>query len=247
MITVAALVSWGLLVGPSATLAQQEVLEAGRGVLGADTVVLQESFDTEASWMDIGTFVDGENALRDGAFVSSVVPASGSSGGANTTTSYGLEAPAEVLLVEASIKLDRPGGAAGPTCESSLGLPRQLVAGVNRDGWWLGREIDGRLQVVDEGPWEGRTDPYKRAVRVSLECAVVPEEGGDRVTMSVDGRPVSEAHPKLEIPVGPYGAAGLLVGTDARLMQASYDDLVVSTGASYAPMTVETATDQPSE
>jgi len=82
---------------------------------------------------------------------------------------------------------------------------------------------------------------------VAIECAVVPEEGGDRVTMSIDGRPVAVNLPRLEIPVGPYGSVALLVGTDEQEGAATFDDLVVSTGAAYVPVPVDRDPDRPSE
>ncbi len=45
----------------------------GVGVLGADTVVLREPFETESSWMGIGSDETGENALSDGSLFSSYV------------------------------------------------------------------------------------------------------------------------------------------------------------------------------
>jgi hypothetical protein len=213
--------------GASVTVGQGE---PGIGVLGADTVVLTEPFDVEADWMGIGSDETGENALVDGALFSSVIAPSG-----NIWTDLALDEPVEVLRVQADVTLDgRPGTAAGPACGTSHGLPRYLVAGVNQDGWWLGRLIDTRLQVIVAGdlpavPGEGQ------ALTVAIECASVPDEGGDLVTMSVDGQAVDVDLPRLEIPVGPYDRAALLVATDRRRGHATYDDLLISTGAAHAP------------
>lgn len=212
------------------------------GILGADTVVLREPFETEAAWMGIGSDETGENALQDGRLFSSYVVGPG-----NIWTDLDLASPAAVVRVEVVVDLDAAAGtAAGPACGSALGLPRYLVAGVNDGGWWLGRLIDGRLQVVSSGNQVGGGRPGE-AVTVAIECATVPEEGGDRVTMSVDGRTVAVSLPKLEIPVGPYGSVALLVGTDEEEGAASFDDLVVSTGAAYDPAPVDRDADRPSE
>ncbi len=117
---------------------------------------------------------------------------------------------------------------------------------MNAGGWWLGRLIDGRLQVVATGNQVGTGRPGE-PVTVAIECAAVPEEGGDRVTMSVNGRAVAISLPILEIPVGPYGSVALLVGTDDREGAATFDDLVVSTGAAYDPAPFDRDPDRPSE
>jgi hypothetical protein len=216
--------------------------DAGIGVLGADTVVLREPFDAEAAWMGIGRDETGENALSDGRLFSSYVVGPG-----NIWTDLELAAPAAVVRVEVVVDVDAAAGtAAGPACGSALGLPRYLVAGVNAGGWWLGRLIDGRLQVVTSGNQVGTGQPGE-PVTVAIECAVVPDEGGDRVTMSVDGRTVATSFPVLEIPVGPYGNVALLVGTDDQAGAATFDDLVVSTGAAYGPAPVDRDADRPSE
>jgi hypothetical protein len=234
----------GVTLPAGATYAQGDGREPGSGLLGADTVVLEESFDTEAPWMGIGSDESGENDLRKGALSVSYLHGPG-----NGWTDLELAAPAAVLRAEVTVDLDgAPGTAAGPACGSSRGLPRWLVAGVNGgDEWWLGRLIDGRLQVVDRGLLMSPITPSQAAVRVAIECAVVPEEGGDRVTMTVDGRPVAVTLPWLEIPVGPYGGAALLLATDDTEAGATFDDLVVSTGSSYAPAPVDRVPDQPSE
>jgi hypothetical protein len=41
--------------------------------------------------------------------------------------------------------------------------------------------------------------------------------------------------PRLDIPVGPYDKAGLLVATDGEQGSAKFDDLVVHTGESQEP------------
>jgi hypothetical protein len=53
--------------------------------------------------------------------------------------------------------------------------------------------------------------------------------------MSVDGQTVEAELPRLEIPVGPYDRAALLVGTDRRRGHATFDDLILSTGSAYLP------------
>lgn len=222
--------------------ADDTTTDSGVGVLGADTVVLREPFDTAAPWMGIGRDKTGENALADGSLFSSYLVGPG-----NIWTDLELAAPAAVVRVEVVVDVNAAAGtAAGPACGSALGLPRYLVAGVNAGGWWLGRLIDGRLQVVTSGDQAGTGRPGK-PVTVAIECAVVPEEGGDRVTMSVDGRTVAIGFPMLEIPVGPYGNVALLVGTDDQKGAATFDDLVVSTGAEYGPAPVDGDADRPSE
>jgi hypothetical protein len=211
------------------------------GVLGADTVILSEPFDEAAEWMGIGADESGENAIVDGALSSSVIAPS-----KLIWTNVALDEPVDVLRVQADVVLDgKPGTAAGPACGTSQGLPRYLVAGVNQGGWWLGRLIDTRLQVIVEGdlstaPAEGEP------LTVAIECAVAPEQGGDLVTISIAGETVDADLPRLEIPVGPYDRAALLVGTDGRRGRATYDDLVVSTGSGDQPAELEAGSPSPS-
>ncbi|CAN5644116.1 hypothetical protein BH24CHL9_BH24CHL9_02640 [soil metagenome] len=192
--------------------------------------MLRETFDSEAGWMVLGEDESGLNELRDGRLFSSVVaPPS------LFWMDVQLEESVPVLRVEAQVLVGgSDGGAAGPACGSASGLRRYLVAGVNDGGWWLGRLIDGRLQVIDQGDLDAEGRPGE-GFRVTIECAVVPAEGGDRVTMSIDGTPVDLDLPRLEIPVGPYDKAALLVGTDGRDGSALFDDLVISVGEAYAP------------
>lgn len=217
-----------LLVTPGAVA--QETSEPAVPGLGADTEVLRETFDSEAAWMVLGEDETGLNELRDGRLFSSVIaPPS------LFWMDVEIEAAAPVLRVEADVLL--AGGddvAAGPACGSSSGLRRYLVAGVNEGGWWLGRLIDGRLQVIARGDLDPGSRP-EDGLDIVIECAVVPAEGGDRVTMSIDGSPVDADLPRLEIPVGPYDRAALLVGTDGERGNAGFDDLVISVGDAYVP------------
>lgn len=241
--------AWTLLLlfaAPSLAVAQESSPspEPVIGELGAGTLLLQEPFDSAADWMGLGQFPDGRNELQDGELFTSIVVAT--KDGGNIWTIYRLEEVAPVVRVEADVSVipgDR--GAAGPACGSSAGLDRLFVAGVNDGGWFLGRLIDGRLQVVDSGDLIGA--PTGEPLHVALECASVPEEGGDYVTMSVDGRLVDVDLPRLDIPVGPYGQVALLVGTDGTRGRARFDDLEVSVGDTYLPADPERDPGAPSE
>jgi hypothetical protein len=218
-----------LLLATPGTLARDDTEPVVHG-LGADTEVLRESFDSEAAWMVLGEDETGLNELRDGRLFSSVIA---------PPSLFWMDVPLEtavpVLRVEADVLLAGGDGvAAGPACGSAAGLRRYLVAGVNEGGWWLGRLIDGRLQVIVQGDLDAGSRTGE-GLQVAIECAVVPAEGGDRVTMAIDGMPVDLELPRLEIPVGPYDKAALLVGTDGERGNAGFDDLVVSVGDAYAP------------
>lgn len=234
-----------LLVMPAAGGAQEpspSPAPAG-GELGADTIVLQEPFESPADWMGLGQFRDGRNELQDGVLFTSITVAT--KDGGNVWTVQRLEEASPVVRVEVDVAVvpgDR--GAAGPACGSAAGLDRLFVAGVNDGGWFLGRLIDGRLQVIDEGELIGSSG--RETHHVALECASAPEEGGDYMTMSVDGRLVDVDLPRLDIPVGPYGQVALLVGTDGSKGRATFDDLVVSVGDTYLPADPERDPDAPS-
>jgi hypothetical protein len=74
----------------------------------------------------------------------------------------------------------------------------------------------------------------------------VPAEGGDRVLISVDGRPVTTVS-RLDIPVGPFDKAGLLIGSDNAVGSATYDDMLVHVGERYAQRQADRDPDRPSE
>src|SRR5688572_5944142 len=197
------------------------------GQLGATDEAYRDAFDVAPEWLDLGEDESGRTALEDGhVFMSVIGP------GSNYWDHIALPSAAGVVRVEAMVELDgSAGSAAGPACGSAVGLPRWFVSGINGGGeWWLGRLVDGRLQVVDRGSLGA--DPASRsAIRVAIECASAPSEGGDYVLMTVDDRLVAASMPLLDIPVGPYDKAGLLVATDGEQGSATFDDLIVHTGA----------------
>jgi hypothetical protein len=216
------------------------------GILGAQTEAYRDAFDEAAEWVDLGADENGRTSLEDGRLFMSIKGRD-----VNYRDWYELAEPAAVLRVEALVDIDERGTtAAGVACGSALGLPRWFIAGVNNaDEWFLGRQIDGRFQVVDGGLLMLPTSPSRGPVSVAIECASAPDEGGDYVAVSVDGRPVSveTGLGRLDIPVGPYARAGLYVATDEGTGSARFDDLVVHVGEVYAPVTVERDHDVPSE
>ena len=156
-----------------------------------------------------------------------------------------LALPSDVLRVEASVLFGPASGSdsrtAGVMCSAASGLPRSLVAGIDRETWWLGRMIDGRLQVIEEGRLRtlaGRPDPLVEPVTVAVECASVPESRGDYVLVAIDGQPVGVGtFPRLEIPVGPYDKAGILSGVlGGRVSDIFFDDFTVLVGDEFAPL-----------
>jgi hypothetical protein len=202
------------------------------GQLGATEPILLEAFDQAPPWLEVEKVKEGETKVVDGTVFMSI---DGSA--VHYQDWYELETSAPVLRAEVSVDLDRRDGtAAGVSCGSALGLPRWFVAGVNNgDTWFLARIIDGRLQVVDRGSLDPQSSASGGTVRIGIECAVAPEEGGDYVAVSVDGDPVSieTGLGRLDIPVGPYDKAGLFVGTDSGTGSAVYDDLAVWVGDAY--------------
>ena len=197
----------------------------GPGVIGATDEVARDAFDQPGTWQ---MFDDqaGRSAIVDGRLLISV---------ADDNSSYwdslALAASSPVLRVSVALALRKGDGGAGPACGSALGLPRAFVAGVaNGDAWWLGRLIDGRLQIIKRGLLP--LGSSASSTIVAIECASVPSEGGDHVVMSVDGNVVTSA---FDIPVGPYDKATLLVASDVGPVVATFDDLVVHAGPVYVP------------
>lgn len=216
------------------------------GWLGAATEVYREPFEEAAAWIDLGGDEQGRTAVEDGALFMSIVGED-----VNYRDWLVLAAPVGVLRVEALVDIDEGvGTGAGTACGSATGLPRWLMAGVNNaDEWFLARNIDGRFTLVDRGPLMLPTSSSQGPVRVGIECAIVPEEGGDYVAVSVDGRPVSVGTGlgRLDIPVGPYDKAALFVATDTGTGSALFDDMTVLVGPAFAPRPAERGADRPSE
>lgn len=224
--------------GPSPSPASS----AGPGWLGATEEAYSEPFDVAPEWLDLGEDEGGRTAVEDGHVYMSVIGPE-----ANYWDAVVLPGAAGVMRVEATVELDGSAStAAGPACGSAVGLPRWFVAGVNGDDeWWLGRLIDGRLQVVDRGNLIVGS-PSRSAVRVAIECVTAPSEGGDYVLITVDDQLVAVSMPVLDIPVGPFDKAGLLVGTDGEEGSATFDDLVVHTGQTLARRPANRDPDKPS-
>jgi hypothetical protein len=213
------------------------------GWLGAVDEVYRDPFDVAGEWLDLGEDESGRTSLEDGRLFMSVNGPNG-----NYWDAWVAPEPSAVMRVEATVDLDDASGTgAGVACGSASGLPRWFVAGVNNaDEWWFGRLIDGRLQVVERGLLMLPTSASQSPVSVAIECATVPAEGGDRVLISVDGRPVTTVS-RLDIPVGPFDKAGVLIGSDEGTGSATFDDLVVHVGDAYALRDFERVPGRPSE
>ncbi len=209
----------------------------GPGWLGADTEVYRDDLAAPSGWSVVDDAA-GRTAYEDGGLVMSVAQ-----DGSTLWDDHRLPGSHPVLRVEALVEGLDGEGAAGVACGSSLGLPRYLFAAVTNEAEWVfGRIIDGRLQVIDRGPLPGEVDATH--VRVGIECASVPAEGGDHVLVTMDGAGVTL--PAFDIPVGPYDAATLVVSADTAPLSVLFDDLLVHAGDVYAPREPERDPSKPS-
>ena len=195
------------------------------GWLGAGEEVYRDDFATPTGWTTIEDEL-GRSAYEDGGLSLQMTQ-----DGSKVWDDHLLPESHAVLRVEALVSgLDGMGGA-GVACGSSLGLQRYLFAAVNQEAEWVfGRMVDGRLQVIDRAPIPGDIDEHD--VRVGIECASSPEEGGDHVLVTLDGRAMTL--PAFDIPVGPYDKATLLVTADQAPVSVRFDDLMVHAGDVYA-------------
>jgi len=209
----------------------------GPGWIGADTEVYRDVFSTPTGWSIIDDDA-GRTAYQDGGLLMSAA-----SDGSTVWDDHRLPDAHAVLRVEALVSGLEGAGAAGVACGSALGVPRYLFAAVTDAADWItGRIIDGRVQVLARGPLPGDVDASH--VRVGIECASAPDEGGDHVLVTLDG--VSVAIPRFDIPVGPYDAATLVTSADVAPVSVLFDDLLVHAGAAYAPRAQERDPDAPS-
>jgi hypothetical protein len=228
------------------TASPSPLAASGPGILGAGVALYEDDFDDAASWIDLGKDENGRTALEDGGLLMSIKGTN-----VNYRDWYELAEPVAVLRVEALVDIDeRAGTGGGVACGSALGLPRWFIAGVNNaDEWYFARQIEGRFQLVDRGPLMLPIESSTSAVRVAIECAVAPDAGGDYVAISVDGRPVSVAMGlgRLDIPVGPFGRAGLYVATDEGTGSARFDDMTVHMGDAFVPAPIERDADRASQ
>lgn len=199
---------------------------SGPGWLGADVEVYRDDFAEPSGW----TVVDdasGRTAYESGGLTMTVAQ-----DGSTYWDDHRLPDAHAVLRVEALVSDLQGSGAAGVACGSSLGLPRYLFAAITSEtDWVFGRIIDGRVQVIDRAPLPGDVDASH--VRLGIECASSPDEGGDHALITLDG--VGVAVPRFDIPVGPYDAATLVVSADTAPMSVLFDDLLVHAGDVYAP------------
>jgi hypothetical protein len=228
-----------LAQGPagSPAAAPSQDASAGPGWLGATTEVYVDDFSVPSGWQVVDDEA-GRSAYEDGGLVMSVAQDH-----STLWDDHRLPAAHAVLRVEALIQDLQGAGGAGVACGSSLGLPRYLYAAVNdQDEVVFGRIIDTRLQVIDRRLLPGDVDPDH--VRLGIECASVPEEGGDYALVTVDG--VALTLPAFDIPVGPYDAATLVMSADTAPLSVLFDDLVVHAGEAYAPRELERDPDKPS-
>jgi len=210
---------------------------AGPGWLGAGVEVYRDDFATPSGW----TIVDdasGRTAYQDGGLAMTVAQ-----DGATYWDDHRLPDGHAVLRVEALISDLQGAGAAGVACGSSLGVPRYLFAAITNDADWIfGRIIDGRVQVIDRAPLPSDVDAGH--ARIGIECASAPAEGGDHALVTLDGAGVTV--PWLDIPVGPYDAATLMVAADIAPVSVLFDDLVVHAGEVYSPRSPDRDPNAPS-
>ncbi len=227
----------GVAVAQAQSVSPEPSADAPIGWLGAVQEVYRDDFSTPTTWT-IANDELGRSAYEDGGL--SLLMTQDDS---KVWDDHLLPDPHAVLRVEALVSgLDGAGGA-GVACGSSLGLQRYLFAAVNQEAEWVfGRIIDGRLQVIDRGPIPGDIDEHH--VRVGIECASSPEEGGDHVLVTLDGRALTL--PAFDIPVGPYDKATLLVTSDQAPVSVLFDDFVVHAGDVYAPRAPDRDPSKPS-
>jgi hypothetical protein len=232
----------GLLLSLVATAAAQQSTQApplapaaGEVItLGADMVVLDESFTSGDRW-GLAEDENGSISNTDGTLRLAIAVAPSAKW---TWSELGTEAP--VLWMRTDVGLSAAGGAAGPMCGTGDASPAFIFGVVTTaDEWVIGRILENALTVLSRGPLPGSTSLREgdHAV-VSLECAMTGA-GGDRAALWVNG--VNVADLSLEQADGPFSRAGLLAEGYASGFEARIDDVVVATGSSYTPVVREAA------
>ena len=144
-------------------------------------------------------------------------------------------AAATVLGIETDVTLDEGDGSAGPMCGSAEGGdPTFYFAGLETSNdIVIGRiEASQLTDLLRTSLPDGTDVTEDPQIRVRIECAGLPA-GGDRIAVWVDGQLAADH--VTESAIGPFDKAGLLGEGGDRRWQATFADLVVRSGATYAP------------
>jgi len=145
------------------------------------------------------------------------------------------QSPAVVLGVETDVILGDGDGSAGPMCGSAAGEdPEFYFAGLETgNDIVIGRIEQSELTDLARAPLPAGIDvSADPRVRVRIECAGLPT-GGDRVVVWIDGQLAAD-HVTASA-IGPFDKSGLLGEGGDRRWRATFDDLVVRAGTTYAP------------
>lgn len=135
-----------------------------------------------------------------------------------------------VVRVDGAVTLGFGQGIAGYLCGSG---PSDFVGGlVNPTEWLAVQIVENHTTVLARGPLPTGVDPgLGDPVSVAVECAVTGPDN-DRILVSVEGSQVADV---LTDQIGPFDWAAVFAYSSASPIEATFDDVSVYTGATYAP------------
>lgn len=206
---------------------------AGVTSLGANDSIFQDDFTDEGHW---GTQESGATGTV--TYVNDALQITVTSDSQGLWSYHQFPASEPVMRVEGTVVLSPGSGAAGYQCGSTND---DYLFGVVNGGneWVIGHIHDNATTVLTRGPLASHVDTGQGgSAHIAVECAVT---GGatDRIVLWVDDALVADVRDAPK--VGPYDRASAFVTTDRAPFSASFDDVSVSVGDTYAPQGPETA------
>lgn len=232
----------GPSVGPPQSLSPASSAPASAGTappvagvtsLGANDSIFQDDFTDEGRW---GTQENGATGTV--SYVNDALQITVTSDSQGLWSYHQFPTSEPVMRVEGTVVLSPGSGAAGYQCGS---MQDDYLFGVVNGGneWVIGHIHDNATSVITRGGLASHVDTGQGgSAHVAVECAVT---GGatDRIVMWVDDALVADVRDASK--VGPYDRASAFVTTDRAPFSASFDDVSVSVGDTYAPQGPETA------
>jgi hypothetical protein len=202
--------------------------------LGADAPVLTDTFDDPTQWPTVES-IDGTVAYGQGTLEVAIV-----ADGKSLWTARTIAEPAVVLGVLGHLTLAEGQGGAGLMCGSGpVGNDFLFVVVDDTSTWRVGEMTGGTTRTLGRGPLPAGVDLSSGgSLSLAIECAMVGT-ASNRVAVWIDGETVADVRTAAQL--GPFHRAALYAEARRAPFVATYDDVAVSAGDSYAPVALPPA------